>query len=467
MQTIRIDGIHGAEYNPRFLSDDSFEMLKKSIRELGIIKPVIVRLENRTIIAGHQRTKAMTALGITETPAYVLKNLNYADEVRFNQLHNACELEVSPKAPKMRITATLKVGEFQRVKNSQIKVEALGSLNSLTNVLAKLLIKYGEFGCPICTPDGTVRVSAAYAYAAKITGSDMDVLCLEDAKAMKAAEYLSKQYGVFSYDTLEKKTYQQRYAQKKRLRDGRKGDANSNKSFLYEKYVLPYLQAAPKTIRICDFGAGQKDYYSKLKKAGWDIVAVDPYHMKDGSVDVDIRGNAADFIKIATEIEKRGLFDVVICDSVLNSVDSVEAEQAVINTVYGLCRMGGHIFISGRNLEAEVKRGNTKTIKTEDSLVHFYDKDNFSGIFRNGEWFYQKFHTRDDIKAIAEKMSSDYKVFYNSQAFEISAVKNRTVNLDEVISGLRYEWNLPLPNNMRYGLADTIEKSYRARISND
>ena len=308
MQTVKIKDLKGAEYNPRYLSDESFEMLKQSIRELGIIKPVIVRIENRTLIAGHQRTKAMTALGYEETPAYVLKNLNYADEVRFNQLHNACEIEVSPKAPSIRIKGDLKVGEFQRVKNSDIEVLNFGKMNAWVNVLSKLLLKYGEFGCPIATPDGTVRVSAAYAYAAKVVGMDIDLLVLPDDK----------------------------------------GEANSNKSFLFEKYVLPYLKDKPRTLRILDFRAGQKDYSKKLVKMGFKVTSVDPYHMKSGSNDIDIKGNADDFRRIAREIETQGLYDVVICDSVLNSVDSMEAEKSVIHTVYGLCRMGGQIFISGR-----------------------------------------------------------------------------------------------------------------------
>lgn len=466
MQIVKISDLKGAEYNPRYLSDESFQMLRQSIRELGIIKPVIVRIENRTLIAGHQRTKAMTAEGITETPAYVLKNLNYADEVRFNQLHNACEIEVSPKAPKIRINGPLKVGEFQRVKNSQIEVLSFGKMNAWVNVLSKLLCKYGEFGCPICTPDGEVRISAAYAYAAKAAGLDIDILCLPEDKAAKAVFYLSKQYGVFSYDLLEKKTYQQRFAQKKRLRDGRKGEANSNKSFLFEKYVLPYLADKPKTLRILDFGAGQKDYSKRLMKMGFNVTCVDPYHMKKGSTDVDIRGNAEDFRKIAADIEKNGLYDVVICDSVLNSVDSMEAERSVVHTVYGLCRMGGQIFISGRNYEAEEKRSNTKVIKTEDSLIRFYDENKFSGIFRNGEWFYQKYHTREDIHNIASLMSSSFQVHFNSQAFEICAVKNKAVPLENVIAGLRFEWNLPLPNGFRYGLSDVIEKSYRYAVSN-
>ena len=64
MQTISLADIKGAEYNPRFLSEEKFQKLRASIRELGIIKPLLVRIENKTTIAGHQRTKAMRAEGI-------------------------------------------------------------------------------------------------------------------------------------------------------------------------------------------------------------------------------------------------------------------------------------------------------------------------------------------------------------------------------------------------------------------
>lgn len=462
MQLVQIDTLIGAKYNPRLLSESNFEMLQESIKELGIIKPVIVRAENSTLIAGHQRTKAMAALGIKETPAYVLKNLNYADEVRFNQMHNACEIELSPKAPKMRVEAELVTG-FQRVKNSQIKIVSLGDLNAVTSTLAKLILKYGEFGCPICDLRGNIRISAAYAYAAKLTGKDLDIVCLDDDKLDKALYYMSKQYGVFYYDNLEKKTYQQRYAQKKRLRNGKKGESSSQKSYLYEKYVLPYLADKPKTTRILDFGAGQKDYIKKLRAMGFNTTAVDPYHMKANSVDIDIENNSRDFKKICIELEKAGRFDIVICDSVLNSVDSTTAEWAVIHSIAGLCKTGGKVFISGRSCEKELARNSSKIVAGMDSYVRFFDANHFSGIYRNGEWFYQKFHTKEDIEKIGQTIGGDYEVHFNSQAFELIATKEERVDKDTTIHALEFEFNLPLPNGRRYGLQNEIRQSYENR----
>ena len=99
--------------------------------------------------------------------------------------------------------------------------------------------------------------------------------------------------------------------------------------------------------------------------------------------------------------------------------------------------------------------------------MKFYDKDNFSGIFRNGEWFYQKFHTAADIEAIAALISRKPAIYYNAQAFQIVACRDQQIDEERIIEGLRFEWNLPLPNGKRYGLSDTIEKSYRARRADD
>lgn len=467
MEIVKISDVKGADYNPRYLSEKSFQDLKNSIQELGIIKPIVVNKENGIIIAGHQRTKAMTALGIKETPAYILSNISIADEIRFNQLHNACELELSDDAPEIVITRDLEVNKFQRVKNQDIKIADIGKLGSLKNTLCKLLVKYGEFGCPICNQNGEVIISSTYAYACKVTGKDMDVLCLTNELMQKAIYYLSKQYGVFSYDNLEKKTYHQRYAQKKRLRDGKKGANNSAKSFLYEKYIIPFIQTVNKgTTRILDFGAGQKDYVKRLIKLGYNILSVDPYHMKENSVNIDVEGNKRDFISIAEDIKKNGLFDVVICDSVLNSVDSTQAEQAVINSVIALCKIGGAIFISGRNLENERKRCATNIKIQADSLVKFFDDNGFTGLFRDGEWFYQKFHSKKEIEDIALRISCNAQIYYNAQAFEICAIKTKEIEKHMALSGLMFEWDLPLSKGESYSLQFVIKDAYEQCTNN-
>lgn len=64
IRKIKINDIKPADYNPRILTQNAFENLQNSIKKLGVLKPIIVHAENNTIVAGHQRTRAMKSQGM-------------------------------------------------------------------------------------------------------------------------------------------------------------------------------------------------------------------------------------------------------------------------------------------------------------------------------------------------------------------------------------------------------------------
>ena len=75
---ISIDKLHAFENHPYKVQDnEEMEALAESIKEHGIVSPVIVRpLENATdeyeIISGHRRVMASRKAGITEVPALIV-----------------------------------------------------------------------------------------------------------------------------------------------------------------------------------------------------------------------------------------------------------------------------------------------------------------------------------------------------------------------------------------------------------
>lgn len=85
MEYIDISILNPAEYNPRLLTNEAQEDLKKSIKELGIIKPIIIRQSDKRIMAGHQRTKTMKLLGYTHVPAFILDAKNFTANFRFGE----------------------------------------------------------------------------------------------------------------------------------------------------------------------------------------------------------------------------------------------------------------------------------------------------------------------------------------------------------------------------------------------
>ena len=90
-----VDDLTPADYNPRKIKDKSFDLLKQSILTFGIVKPVIINGDNGVLTAGHQRTKAMHALGIHTAPAVRISGIKVQDEIKFNLFHNSIETNKS------------------------------------------------------------------------------------------------------------------------------------------------------------------------------------------------------------------------------------------------------------------------------------------------------------------------------------------------------------------------------------
>ena len=207
MEYIDIESLNPAEYNPRLLTPEAQENLKKSITELGIIKPIIIRRSDKRIMAGHQRTKTMKLLGYTHVPAFVLDGVNSTDEVRFNQLHNYAECEVSEVQPDIRVSVPEGTEGFFMVPNKDIAVITKGGNNSRVVDLTKMILRYGQFANAVCNHEGKVIISTVYAKAVKLMGMDLLVYVLPEGKEELALSYFSKEYGVFEYSHLERKTY--------------------------------------------------------------------------------------------------------------------------------------------------------------------------------------------------------------------------------------------------------------------
>ena len=58
--------------NPRRISEQELEALTRSIREFGLVDPIIARKEDRTVIGGHQRLLAARRLGYRTVPVIYL-----------------------------------------------------------------------------------------------------------------------------------------------------------------------------------------------------------------------------------------------------------------------------------------------------------------------------------------------------------------------------------------------------------
>lgn len=82
--------IQGADYNPRTISEDAAKKLRKELREIGLLSPIVVNRTTGNIVSGHQRIDAMDTLLRKDdyelTVAMV--ELTEEEEVRANILMN-------------------------------------------------------------------------------------------------------------------------------------------------------------------------------------------------------------------------------------------------------------------------------------------------------------------------------------------------------------------------------------------
>jgi DNA modification methylase len=65
---VPIGDVRPDPFNPRRISDAELEALSRSIREFGLVDPIIARREDRTVIGGHQRLLAARRLGLATVP---------------------------------------------------------------------------------------------------------------------------------------------------------------------------------------------------------------------------------------------------------------------------------------------------------------------------------------------------------------------------------------------------------------
>lgn len=464
MLLVDIDDIQPADYNPRHLSDEAFEMLRESLNELGQLKPVIYRKDNNVILAGHQRTRALKSLGIDKCLAIGVTLNSENTEVRFNQFHNMTEFAVYDGDPKIKFRLSDNSEGVHVVQAADVDiVETCKGGADFLKELCVMLNRYGNFGMPICDKNGDCHISALYAMASKLTNTPLHVLVASDDVIRRARFYLAKEYGEFSYDHIQRTTWMQCLAQMHRYTKHSLTKRAENTSVLYEKVVLPKLSNMPnngKDLRILDFGSGEFGAVNKLMSLGYDIRGVEPYYRT--GTKIDYAKNAKRYEIVASEVKKDGLYDIVICDSVLNSVDTLQAYNDVINCCIALTKMGGLIFYSGRIKESQHARMSMSKNKT----LYFMDSDGFSGNARNNVFFFQKFCTKEQIECVAKKIGP-FSVYYNSNSYKVTAKKEHDISDEEALASLAREWDMPLPGGKSYGLSSLICDAYKNAKKNE
>lgn len=161
---------------------------------------------------------------------------------------------------------------------------------------------------------------------------------------------------------------------------------------------------------------------------------------------------------LITYLKTRKNFDVVVCDSVLNSVDSIEAESAVM--AFMNLMTTDRLFISGRCKDFVVKVMNMhKDSDAETKYMYYLDADDFSADYREGKWFFQHFHTKESACALMRRFGFEVVKYKNAKSsFQCECKKIKSLSDEQYIKAIDFEFNLPLPNGKSYGRNEEVKK---------
>lgn len=449
MQMIDIADIHPAPYNPRKITDEAYHELQGSLRTLGFILPIIVNADNMRIVAGHQRTKAATAVGIRKVPVFYVHDVQLADEIRFNQVHNGIESEPKELGA---YHGGLEPGRFYTdVPNADFTETEIQA--TLTKNMCQLITQFGDALCAIVC-DGKVCFGNNYVRACQLLGIPVHAYILEPSKAALYNYYFSQDYGVYCYEHIDRADYVQGMAQmtNKMLKN----------SQIY-KVALPFLLAEDRRdVSVLDFGCGKAFSINELHmKMGFHkAIGLEFFNHNRKGISIEKGQRMID--RVIEHVQRYGKFDYVICDSVLNSVNCMEAHDGVLNTLMLFCRKGGKIFFSGRNAEPlrEIYTAKRDT-RTNTYSQYFPDQDGFTSVMREGQWFFQKFHTKEQVQAIIDRLGLDVIASRrDSGCWQVGGIKTRELTDEEYMSAIDFEFNMRLPNNQRYGRHNDIRELF-------
>lgn len=437
-----LSALRPAPYNPRRIDEGGIAALQESLRLLGVVRPILATRAG-LIVAGHQRTRACLAEGITHAPVFVLTDLGEGDEISFNQLHNGTDVEmgvvvsVPPHAP-----------GWVDVPYTEIAGELKQPGGPVRHEIHRLINRYGLWGGAVATAEGEVVSGRQYALACASSSRPCRVYYLRpDARAH--VEYLARAYGTFDYSRLPSTPWHQTFCQPHRVEGSMTAE-----SPLYREFVLPGLR---KHDRLLDLGCGVGAYVRRLRAVGFTAVGWEPYPRTGSSLD---REAAATMTRDLIAALARGPFDVGVADSVVNATGAVERSYDVCRALSAAVKVGGFVYLAGLSLERMAAEPNATTYGRKAipvRCVHFFDENGFTAAHTRGAWMMQWACSSERLRHLVESTIGPIEKMQVTKSYWRLRARNTQPEGREVLlaAALR-EFDPVYPDGVGLGLAADV-----------
>lgn len=460
--------------NARKITDEALADLKLSIEKLGIIRPLIINGKNE-LISGNQRTKTLKKLGVEKVPVVIIKDISISDYIGFALLVNSIEHNKS----KVIIDNPNEIEYNKFISINTNRIKTLEYKNPVVRRdIANSIIKHGQWGNAIINEDGEVIFNSDYASTMETIGYPLTVYKVNKEQEAFIKDYLFRDYGVYSYDHLDLPSFPQTYVQPSRTPDFN-GMGNAMRSILYDEIARKTLENG-KNLRYVDFGSGKKFVPNYYRSLGYNIDTYEPFYKvvaknKNESTYFDLEVIVGEIKTLEEHIKEHGLYDVVMCEAVLNSTISKKLELYVIATCNALMNKDGVLYISSRSLKRIMQcagtNDNSKTAIDNSKRTFELDENGMYLSYRKGYYTAQKYHDEQKLKETLleyfEEVEQRKAKNTSSTAIYYECRKPRKIDEEYLLEVLNEEFNLEYPNkyrhNQHYGLVESIIKANRER----
>lgn len=455
-----VENIKFTKENARKITEESLKDLEISINTLGIIRPLIIT-DKKELISGNQRTKTMKKIGVEKVPVVIVNKVAKNDYINFTLLVNSIEHNKSKVT--IRDVDKLPYNEFITVENN--KINTLEFMNPVVRRdIARSVIRYGQWGNVIVNSKGEAIFNSDYASTMETIGFPVTLYKVNKEQEDFINDYFYREYGIYSYDHLDYPSYPQTYAQPSRRTDGASNKSgNGMRSILYDEIVRDTIENG-KELRFLDFGAGKKEYANYYRSLGYKFDAYEPFFKvvikdaKEGNTYFDIDEIVDSLKKIEENVRSNGLYDVVVCDSVLNATMSKKLEMYVIATCASFLKDDGVLYISSRSLKRLKQVASTNPnsrVALDDTKRTFeLDENGMYLSYRKGHYTGQKYH---DINKLIETLKIHFEEAENKKAKDTSATgifficrKPKKMSEEYLREVLETELNMIYPNEYRH-----------------
>ncbi len=483
--------LHLSAYNPRHTDPARLDLIELSLRKLGFVFPIYATVAGE-ILSGHQRHIVASRMGLAEVPVErVPKVLDLDARKCVNVLFNRATNELTACTSTQRRRDELAAGALDDVADlfpclavrdvpTSDLIAMLGDArNEYGTSISRTLWQRARVAMPVLVdPRGRVLNGVGrLRFYARARFATTPVVVVPEQRAQVCALLVNKVSMDFDID--------ERYADllrynSYRQNEWRKGlgkgfvteltkSSGTAKSFDIEDRRDRRRWIGEYGDRVVDFGAGRLVETGMLRAAGVDVAAFEPYVHADADGGVSRAATVAVVEAFLAHIAAGLPYSTVFCSSVLNSVPFRSDRDHVARILAALAWPAGRAIATARSTASTSwsnlnGREYLNTNAGNSTFALDYEPGIGLGGFHNGKPKIQKFHTSTEFY----ELFAPYFGHVNVRDMGHNVVARCREALEPDAAGLAdslaFEFDLPLPDGGRLGLADAAITAFTERI---